>query len=284
MKALRIVSVLSLACICLCSCKVNDNPVEGGDTVRVMSYNIRYGTADDGDNSWEIRKAATPEMLMNTVPDIFGVQEALQSQIKYITVNCPQYKSYGVGRDDGMTKGECMAIFYNTDKVSLVDCGTYWLSETPDTPSKGWDAACYRTATWALLEMKAGGKRFFYVNTHLDHKGVEARTKGLALIVRKIADMNPDNLPMILTGDFNVTPDDACLTDLDAAMFSARKAAEVTDNTRTYNAYKATGGSVIDYIYFSGFSKCKDFRVINETYAGKPYISDHYPIVSTLIF
>lgn len=265
--------------------------------IKVMSYNVRYGTAKDGKNSWDNRKEATPAMLEEVRPDIFGVQEALDFQIQYITESCPRYKAVGVGREDGVSKGEHMSIFYNTETISLEKWGTYWLSETPDVPSKGWDAACMRTATWALLREKHTGRQFFYVNTHLDHRGVVARKEGLALLHRRISEMNPDNLPMILTGDFNILPDNPGLEDIDKLMKSARNSCLEGDTFGSYNGWGQNGKFKdapslekknvdyllpIDYIYYSGFDECTEFRVITKPYAGKPFISDHYPVCAYL--
>lgn len=253
------------------------------DELKVMSFNIRMGIADDGDNSWDIRKSAIPAMFADKAPAVFGVQEAYDFQIEYITTNAPQYASIGVGREDGINKGEHMSIFYDQNRIELEDWGTYWLSETPDVPSMGWDAACYRTATWALLKDKANGKKFYYVNTHLDHRGVDARKNGLALIVDRIAAMNPDGFPMVLTGDFNVRPDNPGLEDLDKMMKSARIYAEDSDDRGSYNGW-GKSSQIIDYIYYAGFEKCTDFKVVTETYDDKPFISDHYPVIATLVF
>lgn len=251
--------------------------------LNVMSYNIRLGTADDGTNSWKYRFPATYDMLVDQHPDIFGVQEAYDFQIEFILQNLPQYKALGVGREDGKHEGEHMSVFYNKKKIQVLKWGTYWLSETPEVPSKGWDAMCYRTATWVLAKDKASGKKFYFVNTHLDHRGKTARKEGLALIVKRIAQMNPEGYPMVLTGDFNVRPDDPCLEDLDKIMASARVDAEKSDDTPSYNGWgKKT--SVIDYIYHSGFSKCTEFKVVTKPYSGFTYVSDHYPIRATLVF
>jgi hypothetical protein len=155
-KVLIFAAALSLL-IPLTSCKK-----QAEVSLDVMSYNIRLGVADDGDNSWDIRKIATPAMLQANAPDIFGVQEAYDFQVAYIAEQCPQYVPLGVGREDGVAKGEHMSIFYYKEKIDVVEWGTYWLSETPDVPSKGWDAACYSTATWALLKLKDSGKQFYY--------------------------------------------------------------------------------------------------------------------------
>lgn len=258
---------------------------KGDDTIKVMSYNIRMGISKDGDNSWDFRKESVAALINTVSPDIFGIQEAFDFQKDFISDNCPAYGCVGVGRDDGEAKGEQMAIYWKTDKYELLDWGTYWLSETPDEPSLGWDAMCRRTATWTLLKEKANGREFFYVNTHLDHIGVEARKNGLALVVERIAAMNPDGYPMFLTGDFNVTPDDEALVGLDKLMTSARVAAEVTDNSITYNAWgNESESTVIDYVYYSGMSGCKSFRVVNEPYLGRSLTSDHYPVVAEIVF
>ena len=236
--------------------------------IRVMSYNIRLGVADDGDNSWDIRKPATPAMLNDQAPAVFGVQEAYDFQIAYILENCPQYACVGVGREDGVEKGEHMSVFYDKSLIELEDWGTYWLSETPDVPSMGWDAACYRTATWTLLRLKATGQKFFFVNTHLDHRGKEAKRNGLALIVERIAAMNPDGFPMVLTGDFNMRPDNPAFEDLDKIMKSARTYAEDSDDTPSSNGWKFPPRSIIDYVYYSGFEKCTDFKVVTQQYEG----------------
>ena len=205
------------------------------EQLRVMSYNVRFGTADDGENSWQFRCSATIEMLNSLCPDIFGVQEALNFQIQYITTHCKQYECVGVGREDGKVEGEFMSIFWNKKRIKLLKWGTFWLSETPEIPSMGWDAHCKRTATWALMKDKSSGKKFYFVNTHLDHRGVEAQKKGLKLIVDRIDQINPGGYPMVLTGDFNVTPENPVLSELDVLMDSARKVAQITDDHMTFN-------------------------------------------------
>lgn len=249
----------------------------------VISYNIRLGVANDGTNSWQFRCPATIFMIEDQKPDIFGVQEAYDFQVNFIEENCPDYKSIGVGREDGKSKGEHMSIFYNKKKISVLKWGTFWLSETPEEPSMGWDAACFRTATWALMKCKGSGKKFYYVNTHLDHVGAEAQKNGLALIVNRIASINPEGYPMVLTGDFNVTSDNPVLADLNSMMKSARDVAEKTDYEGTFNGW-GKSSSIIDYIYFSGFSSCREYLTIKKKYADKPFISDHFPIKAILIF
>ena len=250
-----------------------------------MSYNIRLGAGEDGTNSWRYRCPATLEMIKDQAPDVFGVQEALDYQVQFLEEFTDGYDCVGVGREDGKKDGEHMSIFWNKKTVKLMKWGTFWLSETPSKPSMGWDAACYRTATWALMKDKRTGKKFYFVNTHLDHVGKEARAKGLALIVDRIAEINPEGYPMVLTGDFNVKPDDPCLAGLDARMKSTRKIAAKTDNHHTYNGWgKASKDSVIDYIYISGFSACPEYQTVTKRYSDRTFISDHYPITARLIF
>lgn len=280
MKKLLIILAAAAAILPMSGCKRSG----GEESIRVISSNVRLIKGQDGENSWEYRKGAFPVMLQEMNPTVFGVQEAYAEQLAWINETAPQYACVGVGREDGVSEGEHMSIFYKTDEIELLDWGTYWLSETPDVPSMGWDAACYRTATWTKMKVKATGREFFYVNTHLDHIGVEARRLGLALIVNKIGEMNPGSkLPMILTGDFNVTPDNEGLKDLNKIMKSARIYAKDSDTKGSFNDW-GDEEEIIDYIYYSGFSKCTNFKVVDQSFAGVPYISDHYPVVADIVF
>lgn len=256
---------------------------DGSAELKVMSYNIRMGAANDGTNSWRYRYPATALMIEDQKPDVFGVQEAFDYQVLFIKENCRDYDCVGVGREDGKKKDEHMSIFWNKKTVKLMKWGTFWLSETPKKPSKGWDAACIRTATWALMKCKKTGRMFYYVNTHLDHVGQEAQKNGLKLIVDRIASINPKGYPMVLTGDFNITPDNKALAGLDAVMQSTRKIAEKTDSLGTYNGW-GKANEVIDYIYCSGFSKCVEYQTVTKKYADRAFVSDHYPIFARLIF
>ena len=277
------IALMLLAAVMVLPMAAGNKEKKEDNTLKVMSYNIRLGSANDGTNSWALRYPATAEMIEDQMPDIFGVQEALASQIRFIEDNFVDYKSVGVGREDGKKDGEHMSIFWNKKTVSLLKWGTFWLSETPEKPSMGWDAACKRTATWALMKCKKTGKKFYYVNTHLDHKGAEAQKNGLKLIVDRIDDINPEGYPMILTGDFNITPDNPNLVELDSKMHSVRKVAEKTDNHDTFNGW-GKGKGVIDYIYASGFSAYPEYQTVTKRYADRKFVSDHYPICAILVF
>lgn len=257
--------------------------IQSASAITVISYNIRNGEAKDGTNSWTYRAPASALMILDQKPDIFGLQEAYKYQVTYLTTYCEDYKTVGVGREDGKEEGEYMSIFYNKKKISLLKWGTYWLSDTPDTPSLGWDGACKRTATWALMKDKASGKKFFYVNTHLDHVGVEARKNGLALIMDRIAEMNPEGLPLIITGDFNMTIDDSSMSEIKTRMKNTREVAAKTDDHFTFNGW-GTAKDTIDYIWYSGFDSCPEYETITKHYQERTFISDHFPIKASLVF
>ncbi len=295
--------------IILCSCvslvffvgcaKSIDKKTETNNEITVVSFNIRQSAADDGTNSWEFRKEATPRMINSIGPELLGLQEARLDQVSYIAENCPKYAWYGVGREDGKQEGEIMAIFYQREVFNLLDSCTYWLSETPDTPSLGWDAAYKRTATVCYFEHKASRKKFYYVNTHLDHMGIEAQQNGLKLIINNIAEINLEGYPVILSGDFNMVASNPAILDMENIMLNTRKVAPQTDHYATFNAWNkdlqsaALGNNlkersadelIIDYIFYSPRDSaiCTEYRTITESFANIPFISDHYPIFTRL--
>jgi len=167
--------------------------------LKVMSFNLRYGTAKDGANSWEFRKDITIEMLSEYHPDIIGTQEGLKFQLDYITSEIPEYQFFGVSRR-GTDEDEFSAIIYDAQKLKLLDGGNFWISETPDVPgSQSWGSSLPRMVTWASFETKDGNS-FYQYNTHFDHRSEEARGNGALLIWRET---KSHEIPVILTGDFN---------------------------------------------------------------------------------
>ena len=257
--------------------------------IKVMSYNVRMNSspASDGDNFWDFRKHASITMINEEQPTVFGVQEATASQMEYLVENLPDYGHIGVGREDGKSSGEHMSIFYRKDQVELLDGGTFWLSETPEEPSKGWDAACKRSCTWTKMKMKDTGKEFAYINTHLDHVGKVAQREGLALICRRFAEIVPVGMPAFLTADFNALTSDPIFEPLNAEMMDARVEAPDTDTRATFNGWKEGEedniNKVIDHIFFRG-AEAKSFKVLRDKNYGAPFISDHYPVVMTATF
>ncbi|MBR4584600.1 MAG: endonuclease/exonuclease/phosphatase family protein [Bacteroidales bacterium] len=249
--------------------------------IKYISYNIRNSRANDGDNAWDIRKSATKEMIDREKPDIFGLQEAYIEQLEYIDNNFPNYSRVGVGRDDGKEEGEFMAVYYRNDKFKLLANGDFWLSETPDECSMGWDAACRRIVTWAKLKDKETGKVFYAFNTHLDHVGEVAREQSILLIVKKIDEIvKKDKAPVFLSGDFNSNVSSPIFDPLKNIMKDSRAILPESEWIPTYNNYGNGGDAMIDYIFYKN-AEVLDFKTLNGDY-GKPYISDHYPVMAKM--
>lgn len=255
---------------------------------KIISFNVRYSSAPeiDGDNRWELRRDASLKMVAEQKPLAMGLQEACPDQIDFLDLNLTGYKHIGVGRDDGKRAGEMMAIYYDTTRLTLLDSGTFWLSETPEKVSLGWDAACNRTCTWGHFKMNDSDFEFLYFNTHLDHLGSLARKNSIKLIVAKMTELNPDNVPVFLSGDFNSTTDDPIFDPLKASLKDAREVSAISHKIITYNGFGTVTDNpntrkewVIDHIFFSGVNPMA-FRVLNGNY-GVPFISDHYPISFT---
>lgn len=274
---IRFVFLLSLAVMLICGgCGSREKDVE----IKYISYNIRYANASDGDNAWDIRKPATKEMIEREQPDVFGLQEALIGQLQYIDSNFPQYSRVGVGRDDGKEDGEFMAVYYRNDKFKLLENGNFWLSETPDQCSMGWDAACKRIVTWAKLKDLDSKKVFYVFNTHLDHVGEVAREQSILLIVKKIGEIvKKDKAPVFLSGDFNSNVSSPIFDPLKNIMKDSRAILPESEWIPTYNSFGNGGDSMIDYIFYKN-AEVQDFKTLNGDY-GKPYISDHYPVMAT---
>ena len=254
---------------------------DGAEPIKLISYNLRTSHGKDGDNVWMKRRHATPEMIRREAPDVFGVQEGLIDQLHYIDTECPQYARVGVGRDDGAEKGEFMAVYYLRDRFELLDSGTFWLSETPDKVSRGWDGACNRTVTWVELKDRKSGKEFFYFNTHLDHRGKIAREESVKLIVGEIQRIAGPKGTAVLGGDFNTPVDSPIFRPLAKYMKSVRDKAPKTDGKGTFNGFgSAPDTIVIDHLYWRGKLRCLSFTTLDGNY-GAPFISDHYPIAMT---
>lgn len=255
--------------------------------LKVISYNVRLNTGSDGENRWDNRKHASVNMINDEKPTIFGLQEAKPEQVRYLAENLPQYGHIGVGRDDGKSKGEHMSIFYLKNAIELLDGGTFWLSETPEKPSMGWDADCIRTCTWTKLKVKQTGKEFIYLNTHLDHVGYEAKLKGLALIVERAKEIASEDMPVFLTADFNAITSSPIFESVKGYLLDGREEAPETDRRATINFYQPGNEDkpewVIDHVFFRG-AEAKYFKVLRDKNYGAPYISDHYPVVLQVEF
>ncbi|MBR2860128.1 MAG: endonuclease/exonuclease/phosphatase family protein [Alistipes sp.] len=257
--------------------------------IKIMSFNVRTKTSNDtGINHWDERKEACVAVVKDHKPTIIGYQEAqYNSQWVYLKNQlAADYESYGVNRSDGKESGsgEVVGIMWDPKIVKKIEVGTFWLSETPDTPSKGWDARYYRTATWGLFEHLPTGKQFFYINTHLDHESVTAQVEGMKLIANKFKEYQKEVDALFLTGDLNIEAFDKAIDAIKDFMRNARTYANRTDSFGTTNSFESeTKKAKIDHIYYSKEMKNPvEYYTIRDTYNGVKFVSDHYPIYTII--
>ncbi|WP_233131708.1 endonuclease/exonuclease/phosphatase family protein [Robiginitalea sediminis] len=255
--------------------------------LQVMSYNIRFDNPADGENAWGNRKAHLVSQIAYHAPDLVGTQEGLAHQLADIASGLPQYAYFGKGRDAGENEGEYSAIFYRTDRLELLSEGTFWLSQTPEIPSRGWDAALNRICTYGFFRHRASGRRFLMFNTHFDHIGQEARRESVQLIRSKIKEINREGFPVILTGDLNLEPETEPIQILSGSMTDAFMAAGAAayGPAGTFNGFDCTSPATrrIDYIFISGDRlSVSRFATLSET-REKGYPSDHFPVLATLV-
>ena len=278
-------SVVIIWFINACTAKTNSSiaPVQ----LNLMTFNIRYDNPADSANNWKYRKAFATEMIRNNDVDVLGTQEVLFSQLNDIRVLLPEYAYEGVGRKDGKTEGEFSAVFYKKAKFELLKSGTFWLSENPTYVGvKGWDAAIERIVTWVLLKEKSTGKEFAFINTHFDHIGQVARRESAKLLLSK-ADEIAKDLPVIVTGDFNATPDSEVIriiTDVNSSNHltdSRSLAPSILGPAWTFHGFGKVPmetRSVIDYIFVKNGVSVSQLSVISEM-SGSTYLSDHNPVL-----
>jgi endonuclease/exonuclease/phosphatase family metal-dependent hydrolase len=264
------------------------NPSSYGQSMKLITYNIRLDLASDGENDWSHRKDFFNSQIQFYEPDIFGVQEATPPQVLDIAKGLPHYDYIGIGRD-GDGKGESASIYYNKKRLHLLLSATFWLSETPDIISKGWDAACNRVCTYGLFEDQKSKKTFWVFNTHLDHMGENARTNGIALILSKINQLNTAKLPVFFMGDFNSEPNSERIVNLKKIMFDSRELSieKPFGPSGTFNDFKHNEPvtKLIDYIFISKDSviKVKKYAVLSDSKDLK-YPSDHLPVYIEINF
>ena len=245
----------------------------------VMSFNLRYDTAEDGENRWSNRKEACLRMLRETDPDIWGIQEGLYHQTYYLKDSLPQYDFIGVGSEDGFSGGEYKAIFYNKERFEVLESNTFWLSETPNIPSYGWDANNIRIVSWAHFYDIEYERSFYVFNTHFDHIGSESRKESAKLLMKKIHEICNDDQPIFITGDFNALIRAPMFDPIVNEFYSARRFADKSDHIKSFNAFGFWLFSRnIDFIFYKNVH-AQSFRTLSEDY-GVDYISDHYPLIS----
>ncbi|MDO7646358.1 MAG: endonuclease/exonuclease/phosphatase family protein [Flavobacteriaceae bacterium] len=251
----------------------------------VISYNIRYNSQSDGEDIWDLRKGELVGQINQHSPDSFGVQEATQIQMQYILEALPEYAYVGVGRDNGATKGEYSAVFYLKEKFKLLESKTFWLSETPEEVSVGWDAALPRICTYAQLKEHTTGRVFWHFNTHFDHVGKAARANSALLIIEKIKSLVSTESVFVLTGDFNASPNELPITHLKNAFRDPLEYIELSGPEGTFNAFnlQAPLDRRIDYIFFQGLTPLS-YAHLSEKRANGRWISDHLPVKFDLAY
>ncbi|RHJ91111.1 endonuclease/exonuclease/phosphatase family protein [Parabacteroides bouchesdurhonensis] len=264
---------------------------DAGAKLNVMSYNIRYDNPEDKDNQWKYRRDFAADLIKFHDVDVFGAQEVLNNQLNDLLARLPEYAYVGVGREDGKTKGEYAPIFYRKDRFLAEKSGNFWLAEDMNAiGKKGWDAACERVATWAILKDKNTGKEIFFLNTHLDHMGKVARHEGASLVLEQARKLS-GNLPIIVTGDFNALPSDEPIQVLTNPndprhLIHSRTIAEFIYGPEwTFHDFEKIPYDKrewIDYIFIKGDIKVLRHGVLTET-MNQVYPSDHCPVISTLV-
>ncbi|HEY4628881.1 MAG TPA: endonuclease/exonuclease/phosphatase family protein [Flavobacterium sp.] len=257
-------------------------------TLKVMTYNIRLDVPSDGENDWNHRKDYFTSQIRFYEPDIFGVQEAKPNQVIDIATSLLQYDNVGIGRE-GIGKGESSNIFYKKERFRVKETNTFWLSETPNQISKGWDAAFNRVCTYALFKDLKTKQLFWIFNTHLDHIGEDARTKGIQLIISKIKELNTKKYPVIFMGDFNSEPSENRIITLKKVMDDSREVSQEKPfgPSGTFNNFRHDEPitKLIDYIFISKNSilKVKKYAILSDS-KDLRYPSDHLPVYVEINF
>jgi len=257
--------------------------VQAEDTVSVMTFNIRYENSSDSLNAWSHRKENVGAMLRYYEPDILGMQEVLHNQLENIRAMLPQYDFVGVGRADGKEDGEYSPIFYKKEKYLLFRSGTFGLSEQPDQIGlKGWDAACERIVTWAILRDRESEQEIAVFNTHFDHIGQVARRESSKLLLNLIEELAVGDRPVIVTGDFNGVQNSESIRLLtEGGLIDSRSVSPIvygpSYSFHDFGRLEEAQRDIIDYIFVKGNVKVDKYRIIDDSSCG--YLSDHNPII-----
>jgi endonuclease/exonuclease/phosphatase family metal-dependent hydrolase len=265
-----------------------ENTEEKMAAFHVMSYNIRYDNPGDGAHAWPKRKERVANLIRYHEADLLGLQEAELQQLEYLDSALSEHAWVGVGRDDGREAGEFSPVFYRRKLFELLDWGTFWLSETPDEPSLGWDAGIKRIATWTKLLHKGSRDTLYFFNTHFDHRGEEARLQSARLIRQKIDEIS-GSAPVIVTGDFNTPPDSApyrALVAEDRLMDAFGKSVLPHQGAlSSFSGFEVSEGLEadrrIDFIFVSPQWTVHKHAILTDFQAGA-FPSDHLPVIARL--
>ncbi len=255
--------------------------------VRIMSYNIRYDNPDDGPNVWVTRKDQVVNLIRFYQADLIGLQEVLHGQLTFLEEQLTDYARIGVGRSDGKQQGEFSPILYHRKRFTLLNHGTFWLSETPDQPSVGWDASLERIATWGKFLHQATGDTLFFLNTHFDHRGEQARQESARLLRKQITKWKAA-YPVVVTGDFNSTPQSVpyqLLTE-GSGLRDTRLVSESppVGPQSTYSGFTVTDslpGERIDYVFARASLRVLRYATVT-SFSDGYFPSDHLPIIADL--
>jgi endonuclease/exonuclease/phosphatase family metal-dependent hydrolase len=257
-----------------------------------MTFNIRYDNPNDGVNAWPNRREWVASLIRFHGADVVGVQEALAHMLTELDQRLPGFARVGVGRADGRARGEFSAILYRTDRLALLDSGTFWLSPTPEVvASKGWDAAIERVATWARFRDRRTGCSLLHLNTHFDHMGEQARQESARLIRRRLPGLAA-GLPMVVTGDLNADPTSGAyriLTRDTIAGASPPLSDAMTVSrsghygpTSSWTAFKAIEPNRrIDYVLVSSAVEVLSHGILPDSWDGR-FPSDHLPVLASV--
>lgn len=254
--------------------------------LRCATFNMRYDNPADSLNGWPYRKDRVAQLIQEERLDVVGTQELLHHQFEQLKELLPGYDGVGVARDDGKQDGEYSAIFYRKEQFDCLESNTFWLSETPEVPSRGWNAACVRIATWAKLREKTSGKILMVVNTHFDHVSEEARKQSALLIIRKIQEIVGE-LPAMVMGDLNVTDESEAYRTLTTQKFVLRDAHKIAETKKgvdyTYHSFARIPKEScpkIDFVFVTPHFQVVESEVVEEN--PKALLSDHNPQIVQL--
>jgi endonuclease/exonuclease/phosphatase family metal-dependent hydrolase len=269
--------------------------------LRIMSFNIRYGSANDGQNHWKNRKEMVSDVIRNHPSDVVGLQEALRSQMDSIREDLPVYGEIGVAREDGNNEGEYSSILYRTDRFGVGESGTFWFSDTPEVAgSNTWGNACVRICSWARLIETKTGKAFYIYNLHLDHVSQPSREKSAVLLAERIKNRRYKD-PFVVTGDFNAGENNPVITYLKGQIAvegpdgsKAKTPIRMIDtfrvlhpdvkDVRTAHGFRGTRqGNKIDYVFVPPGAKVLEAQILYDNVDGR-YPSDHFPVMARLQF
>ena len=253
--------------------------------LRIMSYNIRYNNPGDGVRAWDRRKEEVAALIQFYDPDVIGLQEVLHGQLMYLEGQLPDYGRIGVGRDDGKQAGEYSPVFYRKSLFESLEHGTFWLSDTPDQPSVGWDASMERIATWGQFRRKEQNDTVLVLNTHFDHRGEQARQQSARLIRRWISQHAAD-YPVMVTGDFNSSPTSVPYQILveGGGLQDAYNISQLPSvgPDRSFSGFAVTDslpGERIDYVFVSPAVQVERHAII-ASFSNGYFPSDHLPVVA----